>query len=331
MTALDTPAAGNAAPALSKSGLSSLQRGVILTGVVIQFLFIHGLVWQRLSDLDASILWSYATIPLWVGGALLLARRLELRHFFLATLEITLLKFLITASILILVLIAGGSPRAPEGRSLDLPIASTPAASMVPVATPPLAPPSIIPAERRGSLAGLVRDAGGRPVTGALVWVSSGLERYDFAPRTDTLELENDGAGFKPVVAALQLGQPLSLRARDLHLHTLAGELEGRQVFNLPVLASGAPTLERLPRDQPLGEIAVWCTVAGATGVESASRLVVLAHPFFTTTDAAGRFEITDVPAGDLAISAIAGVAARGGKNVTLPATQRVEVQIDLP
>ena len=66
MTALDTPAAGNAAPALSKSGLSSLQRGVILTGVVIQFLFIHGLVWQRLSDLDASILWSYATIPLWV-------------------------------------------------------------------------------------------------------------------------------------------------------------------------------------------------------------------------------------------------------------------------
>jgi len=310
---------------VSKSGLSGLQRSLILTAVVTQFLFLHGLVWRKLYDLDASILWSYASIPLLVLLALSLSRRLDLRHFFLATLEITLLKFLITASVLVLVLVLGGSPGAPGGGSVDRPIAipSAPARA----AAPPAAP-SIIPAERRGTLTGIVRDAAGAPAADAVVYLSGGVDAYRFAPRSDAVELSNDGTGFRPVVAAIQVGQPLVLRALDGRLHTLAAEdADARQLFNAPVLSSGAPTTETFA--EPYGVMSVWCTVAGAG--ESSGRLVVVAHPFFTRTDAAGRFTLADVPAGELEVSAIAGPSARGGKNVALPGQSTRELEIRLP
>jgi hypothetical protein len=96
-------------------------------------------------------------------------------------------------------------------------------------------------------------------------------------------------------VAAVQTGQPLLLRSGDGRLHAIRGEnADGRTVFNAAVTVGS--TVVRL--QEPAGLLTVSCAVHDHVGKERPGRLLVLAHPFFATTGADGRFRFEGLPPG---------------------------------
>jgi hypothetical protein len=86
-------------------------RLAILGIVVVEFLVGHGPVWKQLFDWDRAILWSYATIPVLVLLALAWRRQLRFTSWLIDTLAITFLKFGVTASVLIILLVTTGEGR----------------------------------------------------------------------------------------------------------------------------------------------------------------------------------------------------------------------------
>ncbi|HYV49881.1 MAG TPA: hypothetical protein VFA20_33730, partial [Myxococcaceae bacterium] len=74
--------------------------------VVVQFLIGAGPVWRRPFDWDASILWSYASIPVLVAAVLAWQRKLRWKGWLLDTVEITAVKFAITATFLVVWLVS---------------------------------------------------------------------------------------------------------------------------------------------------------------------------------------------------------------------------------
>jgi hypothetical protein len=296
--------------------LSQRQFWACLAVAVVIFLFGTGPIWRHPWDLDTAILCSYLPVPLLVLVLLAWSRRLTFRGFLLDTLTLTLVKFTITLSIALVLWNVSPPPAKPVA-------APVPVAPPQP-AEPPPAPTPIAP-ESTGALQGVVAGPDGAPVAGALVFVEKGLEQYVFAPPSEPLRLENDGAAVTPRLSAAQTYQPISARSTDGHLHTLVAASAEGPLFNVPLLSSGVPST--LTVREPHGISRIRCAVhQGDT--EKTSYLAVLGHPFFAITGADGRFSWTGVPAGQLRIgafdpelgqaSAPAELAPRGSADVRL-------------
>lgn len=264
-------------------------KAIILALVVIQFFVGAGPVWQREFDWDASILWSYASIPLLVAVALLLHRRLGVRAWLVDTVEITAVKFAVTAVFLTTWLVVWDVRGGKRPRPAPPPV---PAAEARParVETRP-------PAPRTSAVEGQV--VGG---AGALVFVSAGAEAFSFQPRPPPAQLENDGKGFRPGALAVQVGQALRLRSADGRLHTLlAKKPGGTWVRNLPVPGGG---VNEVAFEDPVGLTTVECKVHGRA--EGSGLLAILDHPLWAVADAEGRFTIQGVPPGEGTLTAAA-------------------------
>jgi hypothetical protein len=271
--------------AFDRRGLSREQFWSIVALVVLQFLFGYGVIWRHLWDLDASILYSYATIPFLVGGALAWSKRFDVCNLFIDTVEVVSVKFVITATFVMVALIVHGGAQAPAATPRVSPVRAAPEAP-----TPRM--PSVIPADRRGTVAVHVTRAG-HPAVGVLVWLE-GFDDLVFAPSQTPEALVDDGTGFSPRLVVVEVGQPLDVRSANGELHTLAGHVGRDMVFNYPALASGAP--QRVVLTEAYGLVSVECTVQA--GRETPSRMLVVAHPFHGFTDAMGTFELKGVPAG---------------------------------
>ncbi|MBI3820318.1 MAG: hypothetical protein HY286_16625 [Planctomycetes bacterium] len=140
--------------------------------------------------------------------------------------------------------------------------------------------------------------------------------------------------GFAPAFATARFYQPIRVRARDRIAHTTMAATERRgYLFNRPILESTticfprrALGKARLPQFQ---RIHLNCAMhAGETG-----DLLVFAHPYYTISDAEGKFRIAGLPAGTLTICADepdlgvdkepAAVAARAETRVDLRLRKR--------
>jgi hypothetical protein len=254
--------------------------------------------------------------------ALLVRRRLRLVTWFLHTLEIACAKFALTAFILLGVLGATrNAPRPPRAVSPAPPI---PAVSSSAPPAPPRAPPPVDPAELR-DLAGRVVDPSGRPVTGAIVFVSAGLERYAFEPPRQPVVLINDGTGFAPERSIAQRGQQILARATDGRLHTLLVKAEsGTWVRNIPLLTSGAPNA--LPSSEMEGWFSIRCAVHRAETRQA--TLILVAHPYFTITAPDGGFALHAVPRAARRIGVASG---RGRTDAEWPPDGATNLTITLP
>jgi hypothetical protein len=287
--------ASMAASMTERTELPRRTKAIILALVVAQFMVGAGPVWRREFDWDASILWSYATIPALVAVALLLHRRLRLRAWAVGTVEIAAAKFAITAVFLTAWLVAwdvrdGQRPRpGPPERP------TAPAARPARTETRPRAP-------RTSSVMGQVMGG-----AGALVFVSAGPESFSFdLPPPATLA--HDGHGFLPRALAVQPGQALRLRSSNGRLHTLlARKHGGTWVRNLPVPGGGG--VNEVAFEEPVGLTSVECQVHGAA--EGSGLLAILDHPLWAVADAEGRFAIQGVPPGAGELTA---VALEGGR-----------------
>ena len=264
----------------------------ILMIVVAFFLVGLGPVWREPFDywkLGRSIIWSSVPIPFLVLASLWATRRLRLVSWLVSTILVTVTKFAVTATIMIVIWMASGPPPSEITESRP----RLPELLPAPKAAPP---PPIAPAST-GRVSGRVLDGAGAPVAGALAWLD-GVAPHDFALRTDVVVLTNDGHGTAPSEAAVQAGQPLVLRSLDGRVHTLAGELDGGgMVFNRPVLPSGPDQPIAFPN--AVGTATVHCTVHPE---ERRSRLRVLPHPFFATTGPDGGFSFGGVPEGRITV-----------------------------
>jgi hypothetical protein len=288
-----------------------------LAACVALFLFVRGPLWRHAGDigtLDGAIGWSYGAIPLLVGGCLLASRRWSLRGFLLDTMALTLVKYVVTCSIAI-ALWATVAP-VPSASAAVKPRRAPAGAEQAIVPTP------IDPAQT-GSVRATVVDPAGRPLAGALVFVAAGLDDHVFAPPSEPLVIEHGPQGITPALAVAQVGQRIEARSTDGHMHTLVAGRPGEVAFNVPLLASGAPTSTRL-RDAE-GLLSLRCNVHPG---EPEGRLLTLAHPFFARSDAEGHVTLAGVPAGRLQIGAAHGERGAGRATIDLHAREDADVQI---
>jgi len=301
--------------------LSILERLLILSIAVVQFLIGHGAVWSKPFNWDHSIVWSYVTIAVLVALALARRHRLSPVTWLLHTVELAGIKFILTAGFLLAFLITHPKRAAPAAEVL-------PPAPRGEAATAREKPKPTIFAE--GSLAdirGQVLGGDRQPVVGALVFVSDGLNQFAFEPPTQPVRLQNDGKQFSPSIAVVQVGQPLVVRSANHELHTMQMMKSDRSwVLNVPLLASGQERV--LEFDDAKRIVSVECKVHQAR--ESQGHLAILNHPFHTFSDADGRFALASVPKGTVAITAFDPARGESSMSVRLRGQEKAFLVLQL-
>ena len=289
----------------------------ILALVVAQFLFAHGPVWRTRFNWNAAIAYSYASIPVLVGVALALKKQLRPLPWFLHTLELSGMKFVITAGTLLALLTTQSAQSVPLAAATVEALAQ--ATSLV--KAPPR--PAIF---AKGGVRGRVTDPAGRPVEGALVFLAGHVEDFGYpAAPAGAARIQNDGRGFWPTLSAARWGQPVELRSSDRRLHTALVVPRGvASKANLPLLADGSTAALRLPGFEGVAEIR--CTVHGAS--EASGYLGVFSHPFFTFTDASGEFSLAAVPVGATTVRAFHPGAGEVGLRVDVTPGAAIGVEL---
>jgi hypothetical protein len=302
----------NASAEPASTGLTRRQFWGVLLAALALFAFAAGPVWRNPWDIDASVFLSYAAIPPLVLAVLLASRRFTWRDFVLDTLTVTLAKFGVTYVAAAALWAISGQPP---------PLTPAPPRRFPPA---PAETPHLVPPPEAASLEGVV-TAGGAPRAGAVVWVARGLEGYAHPQRTTMVEIVDDGSGFVPPVAAVQVRQPLNLRSGDGRLHAIRGsDARGRTVFNVAVPV--AATLVHL--EEPAGVVKLDCAVHEHAGQERAGWLVVVAHPFFATTGADGRFRFEALPRGKIVVRALDAELGETEQAVELPSSSSVTLPL---
>ena len=108
--------------------------------------------------------------------------------------------------------------------------------------------------------------------------------------------LDQVGCRYVPHVQAVGVGTELTLINSDRVLHNVHGNVGPVTVFNvaMPIKGQRLPTKLNRP-----GLVRLQCD-AGHSWMNA--WIYVVEHPYYAVTDAAGRFEIQDVPVGDYTV-----------------------------
>lgn len=187
--------------------LTTRERLAVLGAALAVFLFAAGPVWRHRWEPDAAILWSYAVIPAGVLAAFLRRGTPRLVPVLVESLLLSIVKFGITAFVLVTLWSFG---------------------------TPP-------PAARPGRLLEDLLRSKSTEISSSEREAAAGGE----AARLAAAQMVSVGnGGFSSKVISLAPGGDVAFRATDGRLHTL--ELlspDGSIGRNVPLLASGAPRL----------------------------------------------------------------------------------------
>jgi hypothetical protein len=203
--------------------LTTRERLAVLGAALAVFLFAAGPVWRHRWEPDAAILWSYAVIPAGVLAAFLRRGTPRLVPVLVESLLLSIVKFGITAFVLVTLWSFGTPPPAVRpGRLLEDLLRSK---------------STEIPSSEREAAAGgeAARLAAAQAVT------------------------VGDG-GFSSKVISLTPGTDVALRATDGRLHAIEVlSADGRILRNVPVLGSGAPRL--LSFEEISGGVSLRCAI----------------------------------------------------------------------
>ena len=203
--------------------LTTRERLAVLGAALFVFVFAAGPVWRHRWEPDAAILWSYVVIPAGVFAAFLRRGTPRLVPVLVESLLLSIVKFGITAFILVTLWSFGTPPPAARiGRLLE--------DVLRPKST------EISSSERE-------RAAGGE------------------AARLAAAQLVSLGnGGFSSKVIVVAPGTEIALRATDGRLHAVEVlAADGRILRNVPVLGSGVPRL--LSFEEISGGVSLRCAV----------------------------------------------------------------------
>jgi hypothetical protein len=285
---------GNAEPGEPRRfpSLSPWETVGILAIAVTHFLFGMGPIWRHPWEPNASIVWSYVPLPFLVLVVLLVRKRWSLAVWAFDTFRVAVFKFFITA----LILVGLWSTTEPTAKPPPVAPATTgeqtmtSAVLMVPATKSAPKTPTPLDEATLGTIEGTASPGG-------LVYVSTGLEGFVFAPPPTNALLVHDGKGFSPSTLVVLVGQRLEVRSSDKKLHTfLAAETGGRQLLSAPLVAMSERTIVFT---EPTAPLTVHCAVHAG---EASAQLLVLSHPFFALASAEGTFHFARVPAGKLRV-----------------------------
>jgi hypothetical protein len=140
----------------------------------------------------------------------------------------------------------------------------------------------------------LVVDGNGG-VRWAFVYIKKGLEGKEFVPPQAPVTIDQQGCLYAPHVAGAQVGQLVNFRNGDPMLHNVHGLPFTNKEFNFGQ-PKGAVSGVRFPEAEV--PVKVICNVHPWMG----AFVCVVDHPFFAVTDAAGKFEIRNLPPGTYTI-----------------------------
>ena len=211
--------------------LTTRERLAVLGAALCVFLFAAGPVWRHRWEPDAAILWSYAVIPPGVFAAFLRRGTPRLVPVLLESLLLSIVKFGITAFVLVTLWSFGTPPPAARvGRLFE--DVWGPKSTRIPLNGE----------EGRGD--------------GDAVRATAGFAARLAAAQTVSV---GDG-GFSSKVISIASGTDVALRATDGRLHAIEVlSVDGRILRNVPVLGSGAPRL--LSFEEVSGGVSLRCAV----------------------------------------------------------------------
>lgn len=184
--------------------LTGRERLAVLAVAFLVFLFAEGPVWRHRWRPDASILWSYAVIPVAVFAAFLRRGTPRLVPVVAESVLLSIVKFGLTAFTLVALWSLGSPPAAARpGRLLE----------------------DLLRPKRTFSSSERARAGDGSP-----------------DPAAAAQDVTVGDGGFSSKVISLSAGKDVAFRSTDGRLHTLELLLtDGTIGRNVPLLASGAP------------------------------------------------------------------------------------------
>jgi plastocyanin len=138
----------------------------------------------------------------------------------------------------------------------------------------------------------------GRPeAPRAIVYLERDDARYPLDPARQTVTIGQRDYQFHPVVAAVQTGGVANFPNHDEEFHSVFSYSSAKP-FDLGRFRADESS-PPVPFDRA-GLVKIYCEIHK----HMRSLLLVLDSPWFTTTDAAGTFELTGIPPGEYRIKA---------------------------
>ena len=130
------------------------------------------------------------------------------------------------------------------------------------------------------------------------VYVKEGLEGYTFTAPSEAVTIENRTCVYVPHVVGAMVGQPVNFLNQDSTLHNIHSYPKASKGFNLGLPLVGMKQTKKF--DAPEIMVPLKCDVhpwmLGYVGV--------VAHPYFSVSDAGGQFELKNLPPGEYTIEA---------------------------
>jgi hypothetical protein len=108
--------------------------------------------------------------------------------------------------------------------------------------------------------------------------------------------LDQKQCRYVPHILLVPVEGPLQMKSSDATLHTI--HMEGAATYNLPFPF----TNQTVSRTMPTAGLANVRCNGGHAWMNA--EILVVPHPYYTVTDASGKFELTDVPPGEYEIVA---------------------------
>ncbi len=153
--------------------------------------------------------------------------------------------------------------------------------------------------------------AGGE-LANVFVWVSKGLEGWEFTAPTDPVYVDQKGCAYVPHVLGVQVGQPLEIRNSDPVSHNVHSYAKRNNGFNQTQAPGAAALTKVFKREEVL--MSLKCDIHGWMN----TYVGVVETPFFAVSGEDGSFDLGKLPAGQYEVSARHEVFGRAKQTITV-------------
>jgi hypothetical protein len=166
--------------------------------------------------------------------------------------------------------------------------------------------------------------ADGKALANVFVYVKDGLGNYVYDPPTDSPKIDQKECRYHPHVFGMRVGQALEIVNSDPTLHNIHAMPKANQEFNNGQPIQGMKMTHTFTAKEVM--VPFKCDVHGWMN----AYVGVLDHPYFSVTDANGKFELKGLPPGTYTIEAWHEKLGTTTQSVTIAAKESKDVTFTL-